>query len=292
MPFEKRVCVLKQVKKGFTADGSALSGAVYAERMGTELTLTPRLLGIAPVKEGRYAIALRAEGRDLLFEWKGEPALKAGDAPSIKGGFAVLVVFLRGEAEPVAFGSCGAADATYEGMLEAVRAVREKKKPQKEEPPFREGAAYDDEAIAECDYFRPREGDADACDAGGDAKTSDLSRENDATSDLFARTEGKLTYYETVREKIEEAFRRFPEDERLKEAFPFSRWVKAEDALLGVVYEGGLPKYLCVATFSPPQGELAEKACFVPFTPYAEGEGVYIIFQSASTGSYVLVGTS
>ena len=65
MPFEKRVCVLKQVKKGFTADGSALSGAVYCERLGEEITVMPRLLGIAPVKEGRYALALWVAGGAL-----------------------------------------------------------------------------------------------------------------------------------------------------------------------------------------------------------------------------------
>ena len=63
MAYEKRLCVLKQIKKGFSADGSPLSGAVYAERMGSELTVTPRLAGIAPVKEGRYALAVWAGGR-------------------------------------------------------------------------------------------------------------------------------------------------------------------------------------------------------------------------------------
>ena len=43
---------MKQVKKGFSADGSALSGAVYCERLGKEITLTPRLLGLAPVRGG------------------------------------------------------------------------------------------------------------------------------------------------------------------------------------------------------------------------------------------------
>ena len=62
MAYEKRVCVLKQMKKGFAADGGDLSGAVYAERLGSELTVTPRLLGLSPLKEGRYALAFSAEG--------------------------------------------------------------------------------------------------------------------------------------------------------------------------------------------------------------------------------------
>ncbi len=319
MPFEKRVCVLKQIKKGFTADGSALSGAIYAERMGTELVVTPRMIGIAPVRDGRYAIALRADGRDLLLEWRGEASLRVTDAPSVKQGFAALVVFLKGEAEAVAFGSCGACDATPAAMLEGVRMVKNGKKklpdplppvelpapfspnnvpkaptvplPGEEEPrPFREqAAAYDDEAIADANYFRPDEDDAHAGDAGGADGPQDLGAgQDDQTSDLFARPRGQLTYYERVREKIEEAFCRFPEDERLKSVFPNSRWVKAEGALLGVVYGEGVPKYLCVATEGVPPEE-AERACFVPLSPYSETEGMYVIFQSAETGEYVTV---
>ena len=39
MSYEKRVAVLKQINKGFSADGGALSGAVYLERFGRELTV-------------------------------------------------------------------------------------------------------------------------------------------------------------------------------------------------------------------------------------------------------------
>ena len=117
MGYEKRICVLKQVKKGFSADGSPLSGVVYAERLGEELTITPRVAGLSPVKEGRYVLFVWADGKTFCMEMHGNSALKTENAPSVKAGFAALLCFVKGEPEPVAFGSCGAAPAAYSALL-------------------------------------------------------------------------------------------------------------------------------------------------------------------------------
>ena len=315
MAYEKRVCVLKQVKKGFTADGGTLSGAVYAERLGSELTITPRLLGIAPVKEGRYVLALSVKGESYCLELKGNEALRIPDAPSVRDGFSALVCFVRGEAEPIAFGACGLASPSYTALLSAVQGEGEKKhkKPsaplpsdpdaqdlQGEEEPkdksFREEAiSYDDEAIAARDYYSceadedevapshaPHEGTAVA--GGGDSQA-------DAASSY---PRGTLTYYNSVREKLEKALKSFPKDERLNAVFPHSEWVRAESgALLGIVYQNGTPRHLCVA--AEKQGdapkEMEGHACFVPL-PYSEDEGFYVVFQDADTGDYVTVADS
>lgn len=320
MAYEKRVCVLKQIKKGFSADGSALSGAVYAERLGSELTVTPRILGIAPVNDGRYALAVRAEGETALLELRGNAPLKAQNFPSIKAGLSVLLVFIRGEAEPVAFGSCGAAPREYGSLLAAVSGEERKKKrtpppppdpeetplpftqnppavlPEEDERPFREGACagYDDEAIAAVNYYGDA-GDEDgkAREGGLDGETAQADGHETQThgGDGILRPRGTLTYYNTVREKLEEAFRRFPRDGRLKEVFPQSEWVDAGGALLGVIYKEGIPQFLCVAAEDtgdlPPA--MKEHGCFVPLSPVSDMVGLYVVFQSADTGEYVTV---
>ena len=107
MAYEKRVCVMKQVKKGFTADGGALSGAVYAERTGETLKITPRLLGLAPVRDGRYVLIVRASGQTFCLDFS-EGVIDEFQAPSIKEGFCALLCYVRaGGAEAVAFGACG-----------------------------------------------------------------------------------------------------------------------------------------------------------------------------------------
>ncbi len=309
MAYEKRVCILKQVKKGFSADGSALSGAVYCERLGADLTLTPRILGIAPLKEGRYGLAVCAEGETAFMQLDGNKPLHVENFPSIKGGLSVLLVFMRGDVEPVAFGSCGVAPQNMDRLLTLFR-EEEGGKRKKEAPPpaekkqesgdalrpFREEAAsrYDDEAIADVDYFR-HAGDADGL--APDAGTENMQKEEDGDApfpdagDAFLRPQGSLTYYNTVREKLTAVFARYPGDERLKKIFPHSRWVNAGGTLLGVIYEEGIPKFLCVAAEDtgdlPPA--MKERGCFVPTSHVSDMVGLYVVFQSADSGEYVEV---
>ena len=327
MAYEKRVCVLKQIKKGFTADGGALSGAVYAERLGNELTVTPRLLGIAPVKEGRYVLAVSVGGMRYCLELKGSEAVRISDAPSLRDGFSALICFVRGEAEPIAFGACGLASPSYTALLETVQGVDDKKRkkipnplppvappapvapnvptapgvsipnlPEEEDPKdksFREQAlSYDDEAIAARDYYS---GEADEDEgASNDAPPeapSDAGGGNPQAHAAPHYPRGTLTYYREVREKLEKALKTFPKDERLNAVFPHSEWVRAESgALLGIVYENGTPRYLCVAAekHGDAPEEMEGHASFVP-VPYAESEGFYVVFQDADTGAYVTV---
>ena len=330
MAYEKRVCVLKQVKKGFTADGGTLSGAVYAERLGNELTITPRLLGIAPVKEGRYVLALSLDGKCYCLELKGNAPLRIPDAPSVRDGFSALVCFVRGEAEPIAFGACGLASPSYTALLAAVQGNGDKKQkklpnplspfetpapvapnvplapgvgvpnlPDGEEPKeksFREEAlSYDDEAIAARDYYSCEVDEDEVASPHAPNEGAAVAGGGDPQADAAHRyPRGTLTYYLEVREKLEKALKTFPKDERLNAVFPHSEWVRAESgALLGVVYENGTPRYLCVA--AEKQGdapkEMEGHACFVPL-PYSEDAGFYIVFQDADTGDYVTVSDS
>ncbi len=315
MAYEKRVLVLKQVRRGFTADGGALSGAVYAERLGDMLTVTPRLVGIAPVKEGRYALVLSIEGEIFVAELKGSAPVKIENVPSIRRGLSVLLVFWKGEAKPIAFASAGIASPDYTPLLEAFNG----RKPavpmppnelpvpmpnvpvaptvplpgeEEEEPPFREND-YDDEAIADANYFDDEkvQADGDAEGYGPHAESGGQTCGDEGVSDGFLRPQGSLTYYNSIRGRLEEAFEKFPKDERLRGVFPHSEWVKRGEALIGIVYEGGLPRYLCVAV--PAEGEPPEEmqgtCAFVPVSPFSDEAGFYVVFQSADTGEYVTV---
>lgn len=332
MAYEKRVCVLKQIKKGFSADGSALSGAVYCERLGRDLTVTVRLAGLAPLREGRYALVLSVGGKTFCSDLGKGESLRVADAPSLSDGFSALLCFVRQEAEPVAFGNCGREPADYKPLLSVLADRGETKKgapmpvpiprtpqelpptgpnqpsipfipmpdfPEKEEPKdgarFREGAAaYDDEAIAEADYFLREDGGNESAKSKGERsgrkkKGGGNSLEDDEAVHPFAIPKGSLTYYKEVRYDLEKAFKKNPKDTRLLGVFPQSEWVKAKDSLLGIVYENGIPRYLCVAaekTGDPPE-ELKENCVFVPSSPFSDEAGFYIVFQDADTGAYV-----
>ncbi len=321
MAYEKRICVMKQMRRGFSADGNALSGAVQAERWGKDAAFTVRLLGLAPVREGRYALAVRVGERMQAFDLGGEEPYRMENAPSLKDGFSALVCFVRGEAEPIAYGFCGSAPNSYSALLNEFR-MQEKKKRKKPIPvpmppnqipgapspqvplapgiPLPESSPYDDEAIAADDYYRGKEdvckGDEDAdparAGAGKEAEKEGgrIPRENGAGDVVppFRLARG-TTYYETMREKLEEAFRAHPKDERLKSIFPQSEWVNAGAALVGIIYEEGLPRYLCLAAEAkgdPPE-QMKKDCVFVPSSHFSDEEGFYVVFQDAETGEIV-----
>ena len=115
------------------------------------------------------------------------------------------------------------------------------------------------------------------------------TQKDDLSVNPFLRTKGKLTYYKKVRRDLEEAFRKFPKDTRLLSVFPRSEWVKTDHALLGIVYENGQPRYLCVAAEKngAPPDDMKENCVFVPESPFTEERGFYIVFQDADSGAYV-----
>ena len=344
MAYEKRVAVLKQVNKGFSADGSELSGAIYAERLGSELTIKVQAAGLAALKDGRYVLVFSAEGREYCFDLGGGEVIKLGNAPSIKEGFAALVAYVRDEVQPVAFGRCGNAVKEVPLLIRAITLKNKKKgdlpvefppstphvpndippivppneppnippgtpipdlpkEVSEQEDPFRlRACAYNDEAIAESDYFfnsvQADDRNEDVAGKnerkGAKKQGGSNSSKNDGNINPVLFPKGKLTYYKKVRKAIERAFEKFPPDTRLLAVFPRSEWVKTESALLGVIYENGQPRYLCVAaekTGEPPE-DMKEHCTFVPESAFTQDKGFYVVFQDADTGAYVNVSDS
>lgn len=333
MAYEKRVCVLKQIKRGFSADGGALTGAVYAERLGSELTVTPKIAA-APLSDGRYCLAVWLDGQVFCLEYQN--TVKLENAPSLSRGFAALLCFVKGEAEPVAYGGCGEAPREYTSLIGALGGMsgeelasgkkRGRPVPQPLPPVQVPGVSpnvplaptvplpgplpdeteeeagvadrfrgkYDDEAIAEGDYFCLSESDEDDGTHARDKKEAEAAgacASEDESGSAHIPQRGSLTYYREVKDKLDEVFAKYPRDERLKAIFPMSEWVNSEGALLGVIYEEGTPRYLCVAVeaMKEPPAEIKERGVFVPRTQFSDEEGFYVVFQDADTGEYVRV---
>lgn len=313
MAFEKRVCVLKQIKKGFAADGKTLSGVVYAERWNEELTLNVRLVDTAPVREGRFALTVWVGGKIYCRDFE-STLFKIREAPGLQGGFSALITFVKGDAEPVAFGSCGAAPSDYTTLLNVFKNEEKKKSrvqkregtgekvqpyceiEQKEEKK-REGNGYDDEAIASANYY----GEAGKTHENGGADGAPYEKEaaeeiaggtcENAEVEHPFGTGRTLAYYDTIKERLRLAFEKYPRDMRLNGIFPTGEWVRAEGALLGILYEKGLPRYLCIAVEkgSDPPKEFSESGVFVPLSHFTETEGFYVIFQDADTGEVLKI---
>ena len=338
MAYEKKLCILKQIGKGFTADGMPLMGAVYAERLGSDLTLTPRIAGLAPLHEGRYALAAVVGRKEYCLELKGSTALRVPGCPSLENGFAVLLCFVKDDVEPVAFGSCGSAPNDYRQLVEIFRSLpgervsfsspapaRSAEKSEEDEgqhippvplpptgvpgvpgpnTPFAPGVPLPsgpsgeppEEDVPEDgapeDAFPDKSGEAPPRGYDDEAlagKNYYASPETAAPVPPPAEPPRALTYFESIRPRMEEAFQKGTPDTRLCRALPHSEWTLWEGALLGIVYHFGVPRYVCLAVEA--QGELPpemeERAVFVPSSPYSDDEGFFVAFQDAATGEFV-----
>ena len=122
----------------------------------------------------------------------------------------------------------------------------------------------------------------------GAAQNGDDAVKDEKVIHPFRLSRG-TTYYNQIREKLDCVFEKYPRDVRLKSIFPQSDWVLAEKMLIGIVYEEGRPRFLCVAvesTGEPPK-EILEECVFVPRSHYTRDEGFYVVFQDADTGETV-----
>lgn len=305
----KKIAVIKQVKSGFSADGGQISGLVKAETYAGFLKVEVSLLNLAPLSEGRYVFGISdgvnfAVSEDVSFECE--------TAFDMRGGFAFLVCFCHGEAAPVASAYCGNAASALPALKEEI-ARREKVKPGKQTG----GAAYDDEAIAEINYYenqadkdcqsvredkeeeqvkgacgedekavRPVKIQTDGIDGGGmpqAAFSADGGEEPSAGGlaggDFYTRMQGD----------IERIFASFPPESDLEEAVEGSRFVRIgygrnKHYVFGVLTVEGKPAYICygVPSSDPskPPKSLSGCSSYIP----CKSGGYWMTYQDARTG--------
>ena len=154
--YVKKIAVIKQVKSGFSADGGAVSGLVKAETYAGFLKVEVSLINFAPLSEGRYVLGISDGLNHVIFEglaFEGEVKF------NLSSGFAFLVCFCKNTVAPIASAACGQ-------MACALPDLKEELARQENTRPKQGGVAYDDEAIAEVNYYeRADEGSAAVCQA-------------------------------------------------------------------------------------------------------------------------------
>lgn len=301
--FIRKMCILKQLKKGFSADGAPLGGVARVETFAGTVTLQISLINFAPLSQGRYVCVLCDKGGERIVfpllpgtnEYK-----EKRESFDAEKGFCCLICFaLNGEAECLAGGQYGGGSYSMKLLLQGL--IRESPQPTEKKVVYEETGreGYDDEQISEKNYYA-ESGVADptAKDVGiegGDPKKkasgTETSHDEDDTYSLFARENGQ-SYYLSVKEELEELFATGRKSEALKNALPNSEWVEIRDAngcLIGQVYEELQVRYIAYALPARekklPEG--MEKACYIPTDPVHPSKGYYVLFQSAATGECI-----
>ena len=64
MNYMKKMCILRQIKQGFSGDGKALSGLIKVEQYGKNLAIEVSIINFAPLAFGEYYCLLSYQHSD------------------------------------------------------------------------------------------------------------------------------------------------------------------------------------------------------------------------------------
>ena len=327
MIFLKKMCVLRQIRPGFSGDGKQAGGVVKAEQYGKNLSVEVSVIGFAPLAAGEYyALIADSADRTELLPLRGKSLFNLISDLDIAEGFCAVICLVKNGVTPLAYGVSGNKEYDFDKLIASAAAPKEK-------TGFHIAAAdaagaglaadtgadmsesagadkYNDESIAERDYYKEEERnergtiierDENAGVAAENAAESGQAGQAAATNENAENIRKPLNengdeYYRSVKDELDELFKKYEKDETLKSTFPCSEWVKIKEPdkaeyLVGVIYEEAAPLYICyafpAADKDDPPEEIAETCAFVPISPFAGAKGCFVIFQSTATGECV-----
>ena len=320
MNYVKKMCILRQIKQGFSSDGKTLSGLVKAEQYGKNLSVEVSIINFAPLATGEYYCLLTdGSAHTQLLSLRGKSIFNVLTDVDISNGFCAVICFVKNEIVPIAYGVNGNRQYDWKKILNAtmppsnLKIEQETASTAPQESPTQkqqETADYDDELLANENYFMEQNHEQDVLSKTRENATIENAIEDenaqtgiDAAQDVDAQnvrhpfTTQSDGYYLSVKAEIDELMKKYPRDNSLQGAFSCSEWVRVKGEngaplyLVGVVYDDGKAKYICYAFAcddpkNPPE-EIAAVCTFVPASPYAETTGFFVIFQSAATGECI-----
>lgn len=142
--YTKNIAVIRGIKSGFSADGGPLSGLIKIENYRLFMRVEISRINFAPLSCGRYVSAVSDGKCVTVFEgdfFEGE------SNTDTSAGFVGVICFVNTEVSPVAMAACG------DFGWAAAECVREIERQEKLKNLPEAGAAYEDEAIAEENYY-------------------------------------------------------------------------------------------------------------------------------------------
>ncbi len=322
MQYVKKMCILRQVKQGFSADGKTLSGLVKIEQYGKNLAVEVSVINFAPLSSGEYyCLIADSRGRTEMLALRGKSLFNILTDMELEYGFCAVVCFVKNEIIPIAYGVNGDKQYDWKKILAAtVPPPFSNSAPQKSEDTALAGApmdevadgkenapVYNDERLASENYYQGKDDGQELFqETIQNARTQSANQEQGAetgvslSEDVYAEnvlhpfatdTDG---YYLSVKREMDELFAKYPKDVTLCGAFSCSEWVRvkgeegAPQYLVGVVYDDNKARYICYALAAQdkdaPPDEIKDVCAFVPTTPYDDKIGFFVIFQSAASG--------
>ena len=317
MNYMKKMCILRQIKQGFSGDGKPLSGLIKIEQYGKNLAIEVSIINFAPVASGEYYCLLSdGKGKTEMLKLRGKSIFNVLSDIDISGGFCGIVCYVKNEVVPIAYGINGNRSYDWRSILNATlppvfpRAEQEVELAETVTEEEEEASEYDDEAVSQDNYFEEKEDASNvlreteqnahlesAAEKQAEKERIDETANGDAQSVRKPFQTDPDGYYLSVKGEIDALFEKYPTDETLCKAFSCSEWVRIKgtaespEYLVGVVYDDGRAQYVCYALAAkkgnePPE-EIKEVCTFVPLSVFSDADGFFVIFQSAASGECI-----
>ena len=266
MNYVKKMCILRQIKQGFSGDGKPLSGLIKIEQYGKNLAVEISIINFAPLAFGEYYCLLSdGKGKTEMLALRGKSIFNILSDVDISSGFCGIICHVKNEVTPIAYGINGNGVYDWRAILNATlppvfpHTQQEKTATteiaesislpptepiknnvsQPSVPP--QSPAYDDEEVATENYYKEKEYECEQLPQTQiDARTqsanqeqdekegSDATENVDAESILHPIATDPDGYYLSVKAEIDELFSKYPRDNTLCGAFLCSEWVRVQ----------------------------------------------------------------
>lgn len=120
MNYVKKMCILRQVRQGFSGDGKTLSGLIKIEQYGKNLAVEVSVINFAPLVSGEYYCLLSdGKGKTEMLSLRGKSYFNLLSDLDISGGFCGIVCFVKNEVVPIAYGINGNKSYDWRAILNA-----------------------------------------------------------------------------------------------------------------------------------------------------------------------------
>ena len=200
MNYVKKMCILRQLKQGFSGDGKTLSGLVKIEQYGKNLAVEVSIINFAPLALGEYYCLLSdGKGKTEMLALHGKSIFNILSDLDISHGFCAVICYVKNDVVPIAYGINGNGAYDWKTILNAtLPPVFPQKQPlaPRKEPILEQAAtqavlnaptpisapaptptnetalpSYDDEVVADENYFKEQKEDGQELfqEAGSDA---------------------------------------------------------------------------------------------------------------------------
>ena len=120
MNYVKKMCILRQIKQGFSGDGKALSGLIKMEQYGKNLAVEVSVINFAPLVSGEYYCLLSdGQGKTEMLALRGKSMFNLLSDLDISLGFCGIICYVKNEVVPIAYGINGNKSYDWRTILNA-----------------------------------------------------------------------------------------------------------------------------------------------------------------------------